>query len=125
MTKFLLNLLTKRDVSILEAASCQNVLKEETGSLLRAFLAKEANKRTSAIEMRNISKMVSDILECFNALGEDKVSSMKWLSPVLSTCIQTNNVTIRTSVQILLTRMLKEANQPKRVNGSMPSEQSP
>ena len=111
MTKFLLSLLKQRDVPTLESAPCQHVLKDETDSLLRAFLAKESNESTSSVEMRNISKMASDILECFNSLDDDKISLMKWLSPLLSVCIQTNDTTIRTSVQILLTRMLKEANQ--------------
>ncbi len=106
MTKFLIRL-TKRDLSTLESAPCQHVLKEETDSLLRSFLAKE--DRVSPLEMKNLSKMVSDILECFNNLDDDKISVMKWLSPLLSACIQTNNVTIRTSVQILLTRLLKGA----------------
>jgi len=112
MTKFLLSLLTQRDVSTLETPPCQHVLKDETNSLLRAFLSKESNESSSAIEMRNMSKMASDILECFNSLNDDKIAVMnKWLSPLLSVCIQTNNTTIRTSVQILLTRLLKEANQ--------------
>ena len=111
MTKFLISLLTQRDVATLETAPCQHVLKEETDSLLRAFLAKESNESSSAIEMRNISKMASEILECFNSLSDDKVSVMKWLSPLLSVCIQTNDSSLRTSVQILLTRLLKEANQ--------------
>ena len=122
MTKFLLDLLSRRDVATLETAPCQHVLKEETESLLRAFLAKESNESSSAIEMRNISKMVSDILECFNGLSEDKLSVMKWLSPLLSVCIQTNNVTLRTSVQILLTRLLKGGNQPAVTNGNAPPE---
>mmetsp|Transcript_3373 Transcript_3373/g.6295 ORF Transcript_3373/g.6295 Transcript_3373/m.6295 type:complete len:2294 (-) Transcript_3373:61-6942(-) len=124
MTKFLLSLLTQRDLSTLESAPCQRVLKEETESLLRAFLAKgSADEHCSAIEMRNISGMVIDILECFNSLGDDKLSTMKWLSPLLSACIQTNNGTIRTSVQILLTRMLKGANQTSSMaNGNTPSE---
>merc|ERR1712127_114229 len=123
MAKFLLSLLTQRDLSTLQTAPCQHVLKEETESLLRAFLAKgSATERCSAIEMRNISGMVIDILECFNSLGDDKIGAMKWLSPVLSACIQTNNGTIRTSVQILLTRFLKEANQTSSVvNGNVPS----
>lgn len=66
--------------------------------------------------MRNVSKMVSDILECFNSLGDDKISAMKWLSPILSACIQTNNQAIRTSVQILITRLLREANQVNETN---------
>ena len=111
MTKFLLSLLTQRDVETLETAPCQHVLKEETESLLRSFLAKESNETCSAIEMKNISKMVSDILECFNTLGDEKITVMKWLSPVLSACIQTNNATVRASVQILLTRLLNEAKQ--------------
>ena len=111
MTKFLISLLTQRDVATLVTAPCQHVLKEETDSLLRAFLAKESKESSSAIEMRNISKMASDILECFNSLSDDKVSVMKWLSPLLSVCIQTNDSSLRTSVQILLTRLLKEANQ--------------
>ncbi|KAL9190141.1 hypothetical protein ACHAXT_007352 [Thalassiosira profunda] len=116
MTKFLLSILTQQDVSTLESAPCQKVLKEETESLLRAFLAKESSESSSAIEMKNVSKMVSDVLDCFNGLNEDKLSAMKWLSPVLSACIQTNNTTIRTSVQILLTRQLKGGNQS--TNGS-------
>merc|ERR1712130_369941 len=103
MTKFLIRL-TKRDLSTLESAPCQHVLKEETDSLLRSFLAKE--DRVSPLEMKNLSKMVSDILECFNNLDDAKIAVMKWLSPLLSACIQTNNVAIRTSVQILLTRLL-------------------
>jgi len=122
MTKFLLSLLTQRDVSTLETAPCQHVLKEETDSLLRAFLVKESNESSSAVEMRNISKMVSDTLEGFNTLSNDKISVMKWLSPVLSACIQTNYTTIRTSVQILLTRLLKEANRMSVVNGNVPTE---
>ncbi|KAL3771122.1 hypothetical protein ACHAW5_010296 [Stephanodiscus triporus] len=114
MTKFLVILLTQNDVTTLETAPCQHVLKEESNSLLRAFLAKESNESGSPIEMRNMSKMVSDILECYNSLGDDKISVMKWLSPVLSACIQTNNQAIRTSVQILITRLLREANQ---ING--------
>jgi hypothetical protein len=110
MTKFLVRLLTQSDVTTLGSASCQHVLKDESNSLLRAFLAKESNESGSSIEMRNMSKMVSDILECFNSLGDDKISVMKWLLPVLSACIQTNNQAIRTSVQILITRLLREAN---------------
>jgi len=128
MTKFLLSLLTQRDVSTLETAPCQHVLKEETESLLRAFLAKGSDgKPCSAIEMRNISGMVIDILEGFNSLGDDKISAVRnWLSPVLSACIQTNNGTIRTSVQILLTRMLKGANQIGGAsNGNVPPEEGP
>lgn len=124
MTKFLLNLLTQRDVSTLETTSCQRVLKEETESLLKSFLVKESNEASSAVEMRNVSKLVSDMLDCFNALDNDKLSVMKWLSPVLSACIQTNNVTVRTSVQILLTRLLKESKQGGVVNGNVPVERS-
>lgn len=108
MTKFLVSLLTQSDVNTLRTATCQQVLKEESNSLLRGFLAKELNESSSVVEMRNISKMVSTILECFNALSDDKISTMKWLSPLLSACIQTNNQTIRTSVQILITRLLKD-----------------
>ncbi|KAL3756746.1 hypothetical protein ACHAWU_003496 [Discostella pseudostelligera] len=108
MTKFLVGLLSQSDVSTLLTAPCQQVLKEECNSLLRGFLAKELNECCSVVEMRNISKMVSTILECFNALSDDKIAAMKWLSPLLSACIQTNNQTIRTSVQILITRLLKD-----------------
>ncbi len=97
----------KMDTVGLEATPCQTVLKEETECLLQAFLLKEANPSCSAIDMKNTSKMVSDLFDCFNTLGEDKIRQMKWLSPVLSTSIQTNNVTIRTSVQIWLTKMLQ------------------
>ncbi|KAL7553000.1 hypothetical protein ACHAWF_016244 [Thalassiosira exigua] len=122
VTKFIISLLSQRDTSTLETAPCQHVLKEETESLLRGFLVKESSELCSAIEMRNICKMVSDLLDCFNALSDSKISSMKWLSPILSSCIQTNNVTIRTSVQILLTRLLKEVNSTSVTNGNAPPE---
>ena len=105
MTKFLLSLMTQRDVSVLSSKACQQVIKDEAGAILQAFVSKEVNE-SSSIEMRNISKMVSDLLDCFSGLSDEKIATMPWLSPVLSTCIQTNNVTIRTSVQILLTRLL-------------------
>lgn len=106
MAQFLINLMTQNDVSTLESASCQHVLKDETEALVRAFTAKEANELSSAVDMRNISKMVSDLFDCLNSLSDEKMATMKWLSPVLSKCIQTNNATIRASVQILLTRLL-------------------
>ena len=111
----------RRDASTLETAPCQHVLKEESESLLLAFVAKEANESSSAVEMRNISKMVTDLLDCFSALSDEKFSKMIWLSPLLSACIQTNNVTIRTSVQILLTRMLKRTTPAGVSNGSVES----
>ena len=119
----LISLLTQRNASTLKTTSCQHVLKEATEGLLQAFLAIELNESCSVNELRNISKLVSDILECFNALGDDKISALKWLSPVLSACIQTNDVTIRTSVQILLTRMLKKANQANTNNENVSSEE--
>mmetsp|Transcript_15335 Transcript_15335/g.35066 ORF Transcript_15335/g.35066 Transcript_15335/m.35066 type:complete len:744 (-) Transcript_15335:58-2289(-) len=116
MTKFLLSLMTQRDVSVLSSKPCQQVLRDESGAILQAFVSKEVNE-SSSIEMRNISKMVSDLLDCFSGLSDEKMATLPWLSPVLSTCIQTNNVTIRTSVQILLTRLL---NGQKSHQGSSP-----
>jgi hypothetical protein len=48
------------------------------------------------------------------------MSTMKWLSPVLSKCIQTNDGTIRASVQILLQRLLDGA-KPVSSNGKVES----
>ena len=100
--------MVQKDVATLETPACQHVLKEETESLLHAFLKKEADESSSPVDMRNVSKMVTDILEGFNGLSDEKLSTMKWLSPVLSTCIQTNNTSLRTSVQILLTRLTQQ-----------------
>ncbi len=109
MSQFLINLMIQNDVATLESVSCQHVLKDETEALVKAFTTKEASESCSAIDMRNISKMVSDLFDCLNSLSDEKMATMKWLSPVLSKCIQTNNATIRTSVQILLTRLLDGA----------------
>ena len=108
MTKFILSLTSQIDAATLENAQFQLVLKEETESLLHAFLKKEADESVSVVDMRNVSKMVTDILEGFNELSDEKLSTMKWLSPVLSSCIQTNNTSLRTSVQILLTRLTQQ-----------------
>ena len=118
MTKFLISLMTQRDVSVLSSKPCQQVLKDEAGAILQAFVSKEVNE-SSSIEMRNISKMVSDLLDCFSGLSDEKMATLPWLSPVLSTCIQTNNVTIRTSVQILLTRLL---NEKSAIKGQAPDD---
>lgn len=118
MTKFLISLMTQRDASVLSSKPCQQVLKDEAGAILQAFVSKEVNE-SSSIEMRNISKMVSDLLDCFSGLSDEKMATLPWLSPVLSTCIQTNNVTIRTSVQILLTRLL---NEKSAIKGQAPDD---
>jgi hypothetical protein len=111
MTKFILSLTSQTDATTLENTQFQHVLKEETESLLYAFLKKEADESCSSVDMRNVSKMVTDILEGFNGISDEKLATMKWLSPVLSTCIQTNNTSLRTSVQILLTRLTQQMSQ--------------
>ena len=50
--------------------------KEETESLLHAFLKKEADESCSAVDMRNVSKMVTDILEGFNGLSDEKLAAI-------------------------------------------------
>jgi hypothetical protein len=119
MTKFLVNLISQNEAAALESSSCQQVMKEETEALVKAFTTKEANESSSAVDMRNISKMVSDLFDCLNALSDDKIATMKWLSPVLSKCIQTNNATIRASVQILLTRLLDGNKSAAPANGKV------
>ena len=104
--------MAQNDASSLESASCQHILRDETEALVKAFTTKEASESCSSIDMRNISKMVSDLFDCLNSLSDEKMATMKWLSPVLSKCIQTNNATIRASVQILLTRLLDGAPTP-------------
>ena len=83
----------------------------DRGQQERERLKKEADESCSSVDMRNVSKMVTDILEGFNGISDEKLATMKWLSPVLSTCIQTNNTSLRTSVQILLTRLTQQMSQ--------------
>ena len=106
MTEFLIDLMMKNEATTLRSTSCQAVLKEEIDAIVKAFIKKESNGSVSAIDMRNISKMVSFLFDCMNKLNDEKMGTMKWLSPVLSKCIQTNDGTIRASVQILLQRLL-------------------
>jgi hypothetical protein len=120
MTEFLIDLMMQNEATTLRSTSCQNVLKDEMDWLVKAFIKKEANGSGSAIDMRNISKMVSYLFDCLNNLSDEKMSTMKWLSPVLSKCIQTNDGTIRASVQILLQRLLDGA-KPVSSNGKVES----
>lgn len=106
MTEFLIDLMLNNEATTLRSTSCQHVLKDEIDAIVKAFIKKESNGSVSAIDMRNISKMVSFLFDCMNKLDDEKIATMKWLSPVLSKCIQTNNGTIRASVQILLQRLL-------------------
>ena len=109
MAEFLIDLMTNQDATTLKSTSCQHVLKEEMDELVKAFIRKESNGSCSAIDMRNITKILSNLFDCLNNLSDEKIVTMKWLSPVLSKCIQTNDGTIRASVQILLQRLLDGA----------------
>lgn len=121
VTRFLITIISHKDTYGAEAESADKVLQEETESMLQAFLERESSGKSSSIEMRNISKLVSDLLDGFGTLGDEQLAEMKWVSSILSSCIQTNNVTIRSSVQVLLTRMLKMANPSPAAEGSAKS----
>jgi len=125
MVKFLSNMLHDSTITqTMEAAASdeipgqrfvrggQTLLMEQTKSLLATFLEKEASARnasgkTESKESVLMSSMVSDLLSAYEKLPDARLLQLSWLTPLLSSCIQSNHKSIRDVVQGLINRMLQ------------------
>lgn len=117
MNTFLLQISAMKEVSETAAegsrsAAAQALIKEQTQSLVTAFLEKEAvlseegkKSSTDTNLFNRLTSLVKDMLAGYARLADDHVSHMSWLNPVLSSCIHTSNEQIRIAIQKLVTRL--------------------
>lgn len=145
IVKFLLVLMTKSDALCGHSATkdsntedglpplrkksvviAKKMINEESALLLKAFLTKDTAVTSSGLdktrqsEMEHMTKIICDLLEQMNKLGEDSLKSLSGLTPTLSSCIQVNNTRVRDIVTFLVNRMFEGplsdrlANEPKK-----------
>jgi len=112
MNRFLLQIASMDEVAKEAAegsrqAQAQNLIKEQTQSLVSEFLEKEAlapdGKEDHVLD--RVTGLVRDMLTGYDKLPEEHLSHMGWLSPVLSSCIHTSNEPIRIAIQKLLQKL--------------------
>jgi hypothetical protein len=118
MNRFLLHIAAMKEVEVTATkgsrhAAAQALVKEQTQSLVTAFLEKEAacaqddnHSEMDVIMFNRLTTLVKDMLAGYAQLPDEHLSLMSWLNPVLSSCIHTGNEQIRISIQKLVKRLL-------------------
>jgi hypothetical protein len=123
MNKLLLRLIAKKEVvdpseadgSAVGARSTAThaLLEEQTQSLLSAFLTMEAalvdgpTRPWHESHMELLTTLVKQLVEGYERLEDKVLFEMPWLCPILSTCIQSRNESIRLAVHELVQRVFK------------------
>jgi len=122
MVNLILQLAQKDDVlknvGIGDMSSAQNLLKEQTESIIQSYLDKEVgvspDKEESspaeyckAGELSHITSLVCELLEGYNCFEDERLSSLLWLCPMLSDLIESNNKSVRSVVHNLVSRMFE------------------
>jgi len=121
MNRYLLQLASSKDPAatapVVEDGSkaepnAQTVIKIQTESQVNAFLAYEAkmaneDKKSSidAAMFGRLSIIMKEMLAGYSKLPDERLNSMTWLNPVLSSCIHTDNEAIRLAIQKLVKRL--------------------
>ena len=117
MNRFLLQLAALEEVSQPAAegsrqASAQALIKDQTQKLVSAYLEKEESLSKSSQRgpadghlFNRLSTLVKEMLAGYGALPEEHLRQMAWLNPVLSSCIHTQNESIRIAIQKLVKRL--------------------
>ena len=113
MNRFLLQLASMKEVvkpaeEGSKQAAAQALIKEQTQSLVSAYLSKESSASKGGADAQIASKLTSlvkDLMAGFGGIPEDHLQTMSWLNPVLSSCIHTDNEAIRIAIQKLVQRL--------------------
>jgi len=99
-------------------STVQLLVKEQTQSLLTLFLTKEtslspngsgATKAPSweATQLTRVTKLLYEFIGSIDALDDELLANLSWLTPMLESCLETRNETVRQHVQRLQKRMVK------------------
>lgn len=93
-------------------AGGQTLIKEQTQNLVTAFLEKEASvakeSKPSTVDVKlfeRLTLLVKDMLAGYGNIPDEQLVTMLWLNPVLSSCIHTENESIRLAIQKLVKRL--------------------
>ena len=100
------------DVQTSRSEEVQSLFEEETKSLLSAYLQKERKSKTfpfpqDAAHLKMLSEVVKDLLVGYNSLKDERLFQMPWLCPLLTSCIQSKDPSIRQAMQKIMDRVLK------------------
>ena len=109
-----------KNVGIGDMSSAQNLLKEQTESIIQSYLDKEvgvnsekdespssATEYCKAGELSHFTSLVCELLEGYNGFEDERLSSLLWLCPMLSDLIESNNKSVRSVVHNLVSRMFE------------------
>jgi hypothetical protein len=117
MNRFLLQIASMKEVAEpttegSRQASAQTLIKDQTQSLVSAFLEKEAaaakggNKSSLDTNLFNrLTSLVKEMFSGYEKLPDEHLHQMAWLNPVLSSCIHTSNESVRVAIQKLVKRL--------------------
>lgn len=119
MNRFLLMLATLKETgdkveegNSNKQSATQELIQEQTQNLVTAFLEREAvsssNTNSSNSEVKSFDilvHLIQDMMAGYAKLSDERLSSMSWLNPVLSSCIHTSNEDIRLNIQKLVKRL--------------------
>lgn len=102
------------DVQTSRSEEVQSLLEEETKSLLSAYLQKERKSKKfpspqDAAHLKLLSEVVKDLLVGYNRLKDERLFQMAWLCPLLTSCIQSKDPSIRQAMQKIMDRVLKSS----------------
>jgi hypothetical protein len=121
MNRFLLQIASMKEVAEPASegsrqASAQTLIKDQTQSLISAFLEKEAavakGGKKSSLDTNLFNRLTSlakEMLSGYAKLPDEHLHQMAWLNPVLSSCIHTSNESIRVAIQKLVKRLHVQA----------------
>jgi hypothetical protein len=101
--------------------------------LLTLFLEKEtalsptgggATKAPSweASQLTRVTKLIYELVDRFDALDDSVLSELTWLTPMLSTCMESSNETVRQNVHKLQQKMAKVSAVEEQVEPETTSE---
>ena len=117
MNRFLLQIASRKEIAEIATegsyqASAQSLIKEQTQSLVTAFLEREAaignEAKPSLADVKSFERLkglVKDMLAGYDKIPEEHLGLMSWLNPVLTSCINTGDESIRLAIQKLVTRL--------------------
>jgi len=97
-----------------EASLAQELVVNQTHAVLTSFLEKETaiineprdpvKEACYIVELGHMTALVCDLLDGYSALSDAHFFSLTWLRPMLSSLIESNTKSVRTSVQNLVAR---------------------
>jgi hypothetical protein len=136
MNRFVLHLASMKDLMITSSASdagsdatnrtatAHAVVRDQTQSLISAFLNLEASINidkphpVDTALFARLTALVTDLLSGYEKLDDETLRHLTWLSPVLSSCIQSSNQSIRMVVQRLVQRTYQSTPAPPAIAAS-------